>query len=112
MNGTASEKVYSIVAAYYNGDKLVEEKVIKEIKMAPGADYVDTGIVEVPEGQSVKVFARNDSKAESEQGEDTGDNTSKGESKTMLLIICGAVVLIALVVVAVLIVFKKPSKKE
>lgn len=114
MNGTASEKVYSIVAAYYNGDKLVEEKVIKEIKMAPGADYVDTGIVEVPEGQSVKLFARNDSKAESEQGEDTGDNTSKGESKTMLLIIiiCGAVVLIALVVVAVLIVFKKPGKKE
>ena len=116
MNGTAYEKVYSIVAAFYNGDKLVEEKVIKEIKMAPGADYVDTGIVEVAEGQSVKLFARNDSKAEPDRGKDnTPDaDTSKGGNSTMLLIIIigGSVALVAMLAVAALVLFKKPKKQE
>ncbi len=113
MNGTAYEKVYSIVAAYYNGDQLVEEKVIKEIKMAPGTDYVDTGIVTLEEGQSVKIYARNDSKPEPEdKNPNSGDKpitgTDKNEDTGLLIaVIAVAVVLLALIVVAVVILTKK-----
>ncbi len=56
MNATSTEKVYSVVAAYYNGDTLVSEKVIKEIKMAPGTDAVDYDIVKNEEGKTLKVY--------------------------------------------------------
>ena len=115
MNATAYEKVYSVVAAYYKGDQLVEEKVIQEIKMAPGTDFVDTGIVEVAEGQSVRLYARNDSKAEPEGGNNTGDtgnekpgNTANSSDSVILIaIIAAAVVLVAIIVVAVVILTKK-----
>lgn len=61
LNGTASEKAYSVVAAYYNGDKLVEEKVVREVKMAPGSDHVEIGIVEAKDGQAVRIYVRNNS---------------------------------------------------
>ena len=113
-NGTAYEKVYSIVAAYYNGDKLVEEKVVKQIKMAPGTDSVDTGIVEVAEGQSVKIYARNDSQPEPE-GKDpaTGDDKTKpgsqnSEDSVLLIAIIGVgVILVAMIVVAIVVLGKK-----
>ncbi len=120
MNGTAYEKVYSIVAAYYNGDKLVEEKVIKEIKMAPGTDAVDTGIVKLEDGQSVRLFARNDSKPEPEGGIDNtgsdkpGKTGSSEDTVLLIAIIAVAVVLVAIIVVAVVFLTKKPAaeKKE
>ena len=118
MNATAYEKIYSIVAAYYNGDKLVEEKVVKEIKMAPGADAVATGVVEVKDGQSVKVYVRNDSQPEPE---DTGKpgtnkpgaNAAKNDDTVLLIVVIAvAVVLVAGIVVAVvLLTKKKPAKK-
>ena len=71
LNGTAYEKIYTIIAAYYNGDSLVEEKVVREVKMAPGSDSVEIGIVEVKAGQSVRVYLRDDSKPEPS---DTGND--------------------------------------
>ena len=118
MNATAYEKVYSIVAEYYNGTTLTETKVIKEIKMAPGTDAVASGVVEVAEGQSVKIYARNDSQPEPENPNQTGDNgtekdkTKDGNSMMLIIIIAGVVVFAALIVVAILIVFKKPSAAE
>ena len=116
MNGTAYEKVYSIVAAYYNGDQLVEEKVIEEIKMAPGTDAVSTGIVKLEDGQSVRLYARNDSKPEPEDNsgntgnENPGQEEPAGETPVMLIaIIAGAVVLVAIIVVAVVVLTKKKS---
>ncbi len=81
LNGTAYEKVYSVVAAYYKGNQLVEEKVVREIKMAPNTDAVETGIVAVKDGQSVRVYLRDDSKLEpSDEVSDT-DSTEPEESK-------------------------------
>ena len=117
MNATAYEKVYSIVAAFYNGDTLVSEKVIEEIKMAPGSDAVATGIVDVEEGQTVRLYARNDSQTEPDTGnnngtpgeENPGDDT-KGETPVMLIaIIAGAVVLVALIVVIIVVAGKKKA---
>ncbi len=118
INATAYEKVYSIVAAYYNGDKLVEEKVVEEIKMAPGTDYVATGVVEVKDGQTVKVYARNDSQPEPEDGGKPGSNkpgatNPKGDDATLLIVvIAAAVVLLVGIAVAVVLLTKKPAKKK
>ena len=119
MNATAYEKVYSVVAAYYNGDKLVEEKVVEEIKMAPGTDYVAYGVVEVKDGQTVKLYARNDSQPEPEDDTKPGTSnkpgatTEKGDDSTLLIIVIAvAVVLLAGIAVAVVLLTKKPAKKK
>ena len=116
MNATATEKVYSVVAAYYNGSTLVEEKVLKEIKMAPGTDGVATDIVKLENGQSVKIYLRNDSKADPEapNAENPSNTKPKSQNNTLMLIITivGVIAFLALVVVAVLVVLKKPAVKE
>ena len=115
MNATAFEKVYSIVAEFYNGSSLVETKVIKEVKMAPGTDYVDMGIVDVPEGQTVKLFVRNDSQPEPENpgqnGNGSGKTNKNNDSILLIAIIGGGVVLLALIAVAAVLVLKKPTAK-
>ena len=119
MNATATEKVYSIVAAYYNGDQLVEEKVLKEIKMAPGTDGIETDIVKLENGQTVRIYARNDSKPDSENpgAGQPGDPTQNQKNKlsntvVLVVIIVGVIAFVALVIVAVMIVLKKPAAKE
>ena len=81
LNGTAYEKVYSVVAAFYNGSRLTEEKVIRTIKMAPNTDAVETGVVEVKNGQSVRIYLRNDSKPESGGDVNVPGNSQPGNSK-------------------------------
>lgn len=76
LNGTAYEKVYSVVAAYYNGSKLVEEKIVKKIQMAANTDGVESGVVDVKSGQAVRVYLRDDSKPEP-----TGDVINSGTTK-------------------------------
>ena len=114
MNGTAYEKVYSIVAEYSDGTS----KVIEEIKMAPGTDYVSYGIVEVKDGQTVKIYARNDSQPEPEDGGNSGSNKGdstgvKSDDTTLLIVVIAvAVVLLAGIAVAVVLLTKKPAKKK
>ena len=115
MNATKYEKVYSIIAEYSDGTS----KVIEEIKMAPGTDYVSMGIVEVKDGQTVKVYARNDSQPESENGgnkpSDKPGATEEKNNETVLLIIIlvVAVVLVGVAItIALLLSKKKKSKKK
>ena len=108
MNATAYEKVYSIVAVYNNG----EEKVVETIKMAPGTDAVATGIVKLEDGQTVRLYARNDSKDAPEDNKPGANNGNSGDMTLIIVLIAGVVVLVALIVVAVLIVFKKPAATE
>jgi hypothetical protein len=76
LNGTAYEKVYSVIAAYYNGNQLVEEKVVRKVQMAPNTDGVESGVVDVKNGQSVRVYLRDDSKPEP-----SGDIPDSGATK-------------------------------
>ncbi len=55
LNATAKEETATIKADITSGGKTVT-KVIKEIKMAPGTDSIDTGVVEIKEGETVKVY--------------------------------------------------------
>ena len=61
LNATDSVKSYSVVAAYYNGDALVSEKVIEKLTITPGTDGVTTGVVEKgSDGQTLLVYLRDD----------------------------------------------------
>jgi len=129
LNATAQEETATVMAAIYNGTTLVEEKVIKEVKMAPGYDGVETGIVDVAEGQSVKVYLKTTiKKAEDPSTQPTeptnptnptdptepttGDKDDKGGlSIGLIAVIVAAVVAVAGVVV-VLVVTKKPKTKK
>ena len=55
LNATAKEETVTIKADITSGGNTVT-KIVKEIKMAPGTDGIDTGIVEIKEGESVKVY--------------------------------------------------------
>ena len=115
MNATKTEKVYSVVAEFYNGSTLTETKVLKELKMAPGTDGVDTGIVTLENGQSVRVYLRNDSKPDAEDNGNVAPNTGDSKKNNTLFLavtIVGVVVFLVLIVVAVMIVLKKPAAAE
>ena len=117
MNATQKEKTYSVVAAYYNGETLASEEVIKEVKLAPNMEGVETGIVELGEkGKAVRVYLRDDNPAE-EEGTGTGDPSAPSEDPgegldmmTIILIAAAAVVLIAVIVVVIVVSSKKKAK--
>lgn len=44
LNTTAREKTYCVMAAAYNGETLVSKQVLQEVKLAPQADGVVTGV--------------------------------------------------------------------
>ena len=107
MNATNTEADCKVMAAYYTGDKLVEEKIIKEIKMAPGTERIDTGVVNAPEGQSVLVYLKTDT-----VGADEDKNTPAAPNTILILVIAAAVVMIAAVLVLLLMPKKKTKKKN
>ena len=57
-NASGKDETASVVAAYYAGDTLQEEKVLQELTLKPGCDGVEYGTVEVPQGQSVKIYLK------------------------------------------------------
>lgn len=108
MNATNSEAIYKVMAAYYNGDQLVEEKVIKEIKMAPGLERIETGVVTAPEGQSVLVYL----KAEKTAVTDDNNLASDGPDIVLILVIAAAVIVVAAVLVLLLLPKKKTKRTK
>ena len=116
LNATNQEKSYTVMAAYYNGETLVEEKVVQEVKMAPNADGILTGVVEnATEGQTVKVYLRDNNPAEEEEiPNQGGDVTEKPEEndKTMLIIIIAASAAVVVIAVVVIIIVASKKKKQ
>lgn len=54
LNGSEETENMEIVATFHGADsKQVSQKVIQKVQMKPGYDGVETGIVEVPQGQIV-----------------------------------------------------------
>ncbi len=121
LNGTDKEKNYSVVAAYYNGDTLVSETVVEQIKMAPLADGVTMGVVKnETAGQTMRLYIRDDNPAEEENVTTPGDGDTTEQEKpgmdttTIIIIAAAAAVVIAIVVVVAVIASKKKksAKKE
>lgn len=54
LNGSKETENMEVVATFHSADsKQVSQKVIQKVQMKPGCDGVETGIVEVPQGQIV-----------------------------------------------------------
>ena len=105
MNTTNDEKSYSVVATYYNGETNVSEEVVKELKLAPNTEGVETGIVELGDkGSAVTVCLRENL---SQDCKDTGLNTT-----TLIVIISASVVVLAGTITAVILSLKKKAKAE
>ncbi len=77
----ASDKIknMSVVAAYYDeNDKLLTEEVVKTLRLVPGNDGVETGIVELADkGAKVLVFL----KAGEDEDLDVGDTPNTGNDE-------------------------------
>ncbi len=121
LNATSTEKVYTIIAAFYNGDTLVEEKVLKEVKMAPGTDSVESDIVKLENGQTVKIYVRNDSQPDKDdEGNFVGKpgspnenpNGEDGMNIVTTAIIIAAVVAVIVIVLLVVVVMLMAKKKK
>ena len=116
LNGTQKEKTYCVMAAYYNGETLVEEKVVSELRLAAGGDGVVTGIVDnKTEGQTLKVYLRDDTPVQpQENGAAAGNGDQKpadtNQGMTMIIIIAAAGVVIAVAVVVIIVMSKKRKK--
>ncbi len=117
LNGTQTEKSFTVMAAYYNGETLVTEKAVQEVKMAPGTESVLTGTVENTEGQTLKIYLKDNNPAEPEDDDVSGGdnaNTSTDDSQKfdpMIIIIAAAVAVIVAVVIVVVVVSKKKKAK-
>ncbi|MBQ8880725.1 MAG: hypothetical protein IJ030_00930 [Oscillospiraceae bacterium] len=136
LNATDKEETATVVAEIYEGETLKETKTVKELKMAPGCDGVETGIVEIAEGQSVKVSVKSavkvsviDPKAEKPAEPTTpgtatnptaapgasdptqGTDANKGDNSTVIIIVAAVAVAVVAVVLALVLTKKKPAKK-
>ncbi len=96
MNTTNTVKTYKVMAAYYQGDQLVEEKEIFQVQLSPNTEGVETGVVEAAEGQSIRIYLQS--------VEEPAGNV------WMIVIICAGVVLAAGAVA--LVIWKKKKKEE
>ena len=101
MNATGAQSTATVKADFYEGETLKETRVIQTLTMLPGCDGVEIGMVDVAEGQSVKVYL------ETEEGK-TG-SSDKGMNIGVIAIVAAAVVAVVGVVVAL--VLSKPKKK-
>ena len=109
MNATEQIKTYSVVAAFYNGDKLASEVVVKQITMAPNTEGIETGVVTLGEnGSSVRVYLRDDSP---KTGADDG-NGSGVDITVIILIAVAAIVVVAAALTLALLPKKKVKKKK
>ena len=75
-----------------------EERIIKQVELRPGYDGVETGIVEIAEGQMVAVYLQ------------MTEPSAKGGINPMIYLVLGAVFAGALLI-AVTLVATKPKKK-
>ena len=128
QNSTANaEATAKVVAEFYENGNKVSEQILQEMTWAPGCDGVVTGIVEVKDGQSVKLSVLTEEKKLNNDDETViggnADNTpvepADGDSNTgnkpagMGAIVCIAVAVIGVIsLVVVMVVAKKSAKKK
>jgi hypothetical protein len=135
LNASGAEQTATVMADIWEGTTLKETKTIKELKMAPGCDGVETGVLSVAEGQSVKVYVKTDVRvnvehsgaAEPEQllpdptqptesvptestPTEAPASNEKGGNAGLIAVVIVAVVAIAAVAVALVLKKKKANK--
>ncbi len=83
LNGSDAEKTVTVVAAIYENGNLKAEKAVKTLTMKPGCDGVETGVVEIKAGQSVKVYLDDGSQSNGDSSKpDTAETTPVATEET------------------------------
>ena len=79
LNGTDTNSNATVMAKFYEGGNLVSEVVLAEVTLEAFNDGVITGVVEVAEGQSVKVYMKTAAGNNVPgPGNNSGNNNSNG----------------------------------
>jgi len=124
LNATGTEKSYTVMAAYYDGENKVSEEVVKDITLPANYDGIITGVVEnKQEGKNLLIYLKDNNPAEEDGPEfpapvpettpaPTGeqDNTDSGNSQLIIIIAAAAAVVVIAVVVIVIVASKKKKK--
>ena len=116
LNSTGTEKSYTVMAAYYDGENKVSEEVLHEVKIAPYGDGVLSGLAEnKQEGKQMLVYLKDNNPAEDDapatgDGEPAGDKT--GLDTQMLIIIGAAAAVVVIAIVVIVIVASSKKKKK
>ena len=118
-NVDAVEKTETLLADIYEGDVLKETKIIKEVKLTQGGDGVETGIVEVAEGQSIKLYLKAEASPDA-PGTDAPQptetqpaaQTDKGGIDPLVIVLIVVVIAAVAAVVLVLVLTKKKPEKN
>ena len=97
FNAAQEEKTFILMAAYYDGDKLIREEVVQELTL-PAGEGAETGTVEAAQGEKVKLYLRDPAKEQAQR------------KQTILLIAGGAVALVAAVIAVIFL--AKVAKKQ
>ncbi len=119
LNSTDTEKSYTIMAAYYDGETKVSEEVIKEVKMAPYFNGAEVGEFENKQaGKKMLIYVKDNNPAEEEDVPTTGGDAPIDEPKPsgldtqMIIIIAAAAAVVVIAVVVIVIVASAKKKKK
>ena len=130
LNATAKAETATLKADIYEGGALKETRTVKTIDMKPGTDGIETGIVEIAEGQSVKVYLESTvakpgvtpggtdqpttptTPGETTPATTTGTAKDEGGIDTVVIVLIAVVVVgVVAVVLALTLTKKKPQAK-
>ena len=122
LNSTDTEKSYTIMAAYYDGETKVSEEAVKEVKMAPYSNSFEAGEFEnKQEGKSVLIYVKDNNPPEVEDDPIGGDKPTEepvddgektGLDSKMIIIIAAAAAVVVIAVVVIVIVASAKKKKK
>ena len=120
LNTDQTEKSYTVMAAYYDGETKISEEAVKEIKLPANGDGVITGIVEnKQEGKQLLVYLKDNNPAEEEDdlitdkpGDEPADDEKTGLDSKMIIIIAAAAAVVVIAVVVVVVVASAKKKKK
>ena len=110
LNATDTEKHYSVMAAYYDGETMVSEEVVAEVTLAAGKDGILTGVAEHNQpGKTMLVYLKENPPI----AENAATDTEKA-SRNWILIgsVAGAAVVAGAAAVAVVKKKKKAKKTD
>ena len=118
LNSTGEEKSYSLMAAYYDGDTMVSEEVVQELKLAPQENGAFFGEIENKQaGKKMLLYIRDNNPAEEEEIVDPGvdeptEEPSEGGLDTQMIIIIGAAAAVVVIAIVVIVIVASSKKKK
>jgi len=119
LNTEQTEKSYTVMAAYYDGETKISEEAVKEIKLPANGDGIITGVVEnKQEGKQLLVYLKDNNPPEEEDipttdkpADEPVDDEKTGLDTQTIIIIAAAAAAVVIAIVVVVVVTASKKKK-